>query len=75
MLKGLQSIGGPYPCFIECDEGADRVAATFGDNWDRMLKVKQRYDRMCFPVLLGFKLIRIQPTTSSNSISFRQTVR
>jgi len=37
------SAGGAYVNFL-MDEGADRVAATYGDNFDRLRRVKAAYD-------------------------------
>ena len=41
-LKRFSS-GGAYLNFIG-DEGADRVRAAFGDNYERLERVKSRYD-------------------------------
>jgi FAD/FMN-containing dehydrogenase len=35
--------GGVYLNFVG-DEGDDRIRAAFGDNFDRMAAIKQRYD-------------------------------
>jgi len=37
------SAGGAYVNFM-MDEGQDRVKATYGDNYDRLTKVKAEYD-------------------------------
>jgi FAD/FMN-containing dehydrogenase len=37
------SAGGAYINFI-MDEGQERVRATYGDNYDRLVQVKRRYD-------------------------------
>ena len=37
------SAGGAYVNFL-MDEGQDRVRATYGDNYDRLAKVKRKYD-------------------------------
>jgi FAD/FMN-containing dehydrogenase len=37
------SLGGAYVNFM-MDEGIDRVKATYRDNYDRLLKIKQKYD-------------------------------
>jgi hypothetical protein len=38
------SAGGAYVNFMMDDEGADRVRATYGDNYDRLAEVKAAYD-------------------------------
>ncbi|RAI00109.1 oxidoreductase [Acuticoccus sediminis] len=38
------SDGGGYVNFLMGDEGADRVAATYGENYDRLRRVKAVYD-------------------------------
>jgi FAD/FMN-containing dehydrogenase len=38
------STGRTYINFQTADEGEDRVRATYGDNFDRLVQVKQRYD-------------------------------
>lgn len=38
------SPGGPYPCFLESQEGLKRVASTYGDSWDRLVKIKSKLD-------------------------------
>jgi FAD/FMN-containing dehydrogenase len=35
---------GSYINFQTADEGEDRIRATYGDNFDRLLEVKQQYD-------------------------------
>jgi FAD/FMN-containing dehydrogenase len=37
------SAGGAYVNFM-MDEGADRVRATYGENYDRLVQIKRRYD-------------------------------
>jgi hypothetical protein len=37
------SLGGAYVNFM-MDEGVDRVKATYRDNYDRLLGIKQKYD-------------------------------
>jgi FAD/FMN-containing dehydrogenase len=38
------SAGGAYVNFLQGDEGDDRVRATYGANYDRLVEVKRRYD-------------------------------
>jgi UDP-N-acetylenolpyruvoylglucosamine reductase len=38
------SAGGAYVNFLMHDEGTDRVKATYGGNYDRLVEIKQRYD-------------------------------
>ena len=38
------SAGGAYVNFLMHDEGSERVKATYGDNYDRLVEVKRRYD-------------------------------
>jgi FAD/FMN-containing dehydrogenase len=38
------SSGGTYINFQTADEGADRIRETYGDNFDRLVDVKSRYD-------------------------------
>ena len=38
------STGGSYVNFQTADEAEDRVRATYGANFDRLLAVKQAYD-------------------------------
>jgi FAD/FMN-containing dehydrogenase len=38
------SAGGAYVNFLMHDEGRGRVQATYGDNYDRLVEVKRRYD-------------------------------
>src|SRR5512132_1847473 len=38
------SAGGGYVNMMMHDEGADRVRASYGDNYDRLVEVKRRYD-------------------------------
>ena len=37
------SAGGAYVNFM-MDEGEDRIQATYGNNYDRLAKIKKRYD-------------------------------
>ena len=37
-------LAGAYPNFMMDDEGDARVKATFGDNYDRLARVKAKYD-------------------------------
>jgi hypothetical protein len=45
-LGGLRpfSTGATYVNFQTADEGDDRVRATYGANYDRLVEVKRRYD-------------------------------
>ena len=38
------STGATYVNFQTADEGEDRVRATYGVNWDRLVEVKRRWD-------------------------------
>lgn len=38
------STGGGYVNFMMADEGIDRVKATYGDNYQRLVEVKTKYD-------------------------------
>ena len=38
------SAGGAYVNFLMHDEGSERVRATYGGNYDRLAKIKQKYD-------------------------------
>ena len=38
------SAGGAYVNFLMHDEGSERVKATYGGNYDRLVEVKRRYD-------------------------------
>ena len=38
------SAGGAYVNFLMGDEGADRVKATYGDNYQRLVAIKNQYD-------------------------------
>ncbi|KAJ7478600.1 hypothetical protein B0H11DRAFT_2423976 [Mycena galericulata] len=42
-LKSVQS-GGPFPSFLGRHEPAARTIACYGNNWDRLRDVKQKYD-------------------------------
>ncbi|KAJ7496613.1 hypothetical protein FB451DRAFT_199307 [Mycena latifolia] len=42
-LKSVQS-GGPFPSFLGRHEPAKRTIGCYGDNWDRLREVKQKYD-------------------------------
>ena len=37
-------LGGGYPNFMMDDEGEARLRATYGDNYDRLAKLKKKYD-------------------------------
>jgi FAD/FMN-containing dehydrogenase len=39
------SAGGAYVNFLMGDEGEDRVKATYGDNYARLVAIKNKYDR------------------------------
>jgi FAD/FMN-containing dehydrogenase len=38
------NLGGAYPNFMMDDEGEARLKATFGDNYDRLVVAKRKYD-------------------------------
>ena len=38
------SAGGAYVNFMMDDEGADRIKATYGDNYERLVAIKNKYD-------------------------------
>jgi FAD/FMN-containing dehydrogenase len=38
------SAGGAYVNFLMGDEGDDRVKKTYGDNYERLVAIKNRYD-------------------------------
>jgi FAD/FMN-containing dehydrogenase len=38
------STGRTYINFQTADEGDDRILATYGVNWDRLVEVKEAYD-------------------------------
>ena len=38
------STGRTYVNFQSADEGEERVRASYGDNYDRLVDVKRRYD-------------------------------
>ena len=38
------SAGGAYVNFMSDDEGQERVKATYGDNYSRLLEIKSKYD-------------------------------
>ncbi|KAL5512481.1 hypothetical protein ACEPAG_3134 [Sanghuangporus baumii] len=38
------STGGPYPAFLGRHESASRIMGCFGQNWDRLREIKQKYD-------------------------------
>jgi FAD/FMN-containing dehydrogenase len=46
-MRGF-STGGVYVNFQTEDEGADRVLAAYGDNYDRLVEVKSRWDPQNF---------------------------
>jgi FAD/FMN-containing dehydrogenase len=58
------STGRTYINFQTADEGEDRVRATYADNFDRLVQVKQRYD----PDNLFRSNRNIRPSTTSSSI-------
>ena len=37
-------LGGAYPNFMMDDEGEARLKATYGDNYERLAKLKKKYD-------------------------------
>jgi hypothetical protein len=37
-------LGGAYPNFMMDDEGEARIKATYGDNYNRLGKLKKKYD-------------------------------
>jgi FAD/FMN-containing dehydrogenase len=38
------SLGGAYVNFLMEDEGADRIQATYRDNYKRLAEIKTNYD-------------------------------
>jgi FAD/FMN-containing dehydrogenase len=38
------SAGGAYINFLMEDDGEDRVRASFGTNYDRLVSIKNKYD-------------------------------
>ncbi|KAL0955622.1 hypothetical protein HGRIS_001855 [Hohenbuehelia grisea] len=42
-LRPVQ-VGGPFPSFLGRHEPAERTMKCFGDNWDRMKEIKNKYD-------------------------------
>ncbi len=38
------SAGGAYVNFLMADEGEERVKATYGDNYERLVSIKNKYD-------------------------------
>ncbi|KAJ7750109.1 hypothetical protein DFH07DRAFT_828209 [Mycena maculata] len=42
-LQSVQ-IGGPFPSFLGRHEPAERTIKCYGDNWERLRTVKQKYD-------------------------------
>ncbi|KAF9262681.1 hypothetical protein L218DRAFT_903717 [Marasmius fiardii PR-910] len=42
-LEPVQT-GGPFPSFLGRHESSDRTMACYGENWDRLTKVKNKYD-------------------------------
>jgi FAD/FMN-containing dehydrogenase len=38
------NLGGAYPNFMMDDEGESRLRATYGDNYERLRKIKGKYD-------------------------------
>lgn len=37
-------VGGPFPSFLGRHEPPERTRASFGDNWSRLVEIKQMYD-------------------------------
>ncbi len=56
------SAGGAYVNFM-MDEGEDRIKATYRDNYERLVKVKQKYD----PANLFRVNQNIRPTAPENT--------
>ncbi|KAF6759991.1 hypothetical protein DFP72DRAFT_805866 [Ephemerocybe angulata] len=42
-LKPVQ-VGGPYPSFLGRHEPPERTRASYGENWSRLVEIKQMYD-------------------------------
>ncbi|KAJ7721491.1 hypothetical protein B0H16DRAFT_1602527 [Mycena metata] len=42
-LKSVQS-GGPLPSFLGRHEPAERTIGCYGNNWDRLVEIKKKYD-------------------------------
>ncbi|KAG7091291.1 hypothetical protein E1B28_010338 [Marasmius oreades] len=42
-LKPVQT-GGPFPSFLGRHESPDRTIACYGENWDRLTEIKEKYD-------------------------------
>ncbi len=40
----LRSSGGAYSNFMMGDEGSERVRATYGENYDRLVEIKRKFD-------------------------------
>jgi FAD/FMN-containing dehydrogenase len=38
------SAGGAYVNFMMDDEGQERIRATYGDNFERLVEIKNEYD-------------------------------
>ena len=38
------NLSGAYPNFMMDDEGQDRLKSTYGDNYERLVEVKRKYD-------------------------------
>ena len=39
-----QALGGSYVNFLQGDEAQGELEASYGDNWDRLVEIKRRYD-------------------------------
>ena len=42
-MRGF-STGGTYINFLSEEEGEDRIHAAYGDNYDRLVKIKTQWD-------------------------------
>jgi FAD/FMN-containing dehydrogenase len=38
------ALGGAYVNFLQGDEAPGELEASYGDNWDRLVEIKRRYD-------------------------------
>jgi len=42
------SPGGPFPCFLEREEGRERIKRTFGpENFERLERMRDKWDPTC----------------------------